>query len=106
MKNNQCLGIIQVVDELDFETQSEYTLIIRATDSVTAVFAEVPVVIQIQDVNDCAPEFSKDMYNVSVLEALQPFKLSFLQIKTTDNDTGMPHTIIIIAYFVLSRCYI
>lgn len=37
------LGVISVVDELDFEQTSQYELLIRATDSVSGVYAEVPV---------------------------------------------------------------
>ncbi|KAJ8953022.1 hypothetical protein NQ318_015384 [Aromia moschata] len=80
-------GVISVVDELDYEQQSQYELQIRATDSVSGVYAEVPVSIALQDVNDCPPEFTQESYNVSVSEATQ-FGTAVLTVKAYDNDTG------------------
>ncbi|XP_049820796.1 fat-like cadherin-related tumor suppressor homolog isoform X5 [Aethina tumida] len=81
-------GVISVVDELDFEQQQQYELIIRATDSVSGVHAEVPVSIILQDVNDCPPEFTQESYNVSVSEAAQ-FGTPLLTVNAYDNDTGI-----------------
>lgn len=82
-------GVISVVDELDYEHQQHYELLIRATDSVSGVYAEVPVSVAVQDVNDCPPEFSQDSYNVSVSEAA-PFGTAVLKVNVRDNDTGEP----------------
>ncbi|KAL3276606.1 hypothetical protein HHI36_011978 [Cryptolaemus montrouzieri] len=84
--NGPC--VISVVDELDFEQQAQYELVIRATDSVSGVFAEVPVSIVLQDVNDCPPEFEQESYNVSVPETAQ-FGLPILNVQAHDNDTGI-----------------
>uniref|UniRef100_A0A1Y1MVJ3 Fat-like cadherin-related tumor suppressor homolog n=1 Tax=Photinus pyralis TaxID=7054 RepID=A0A1Y1MVJ3_PHOPY len=84
--NGPC--VISVVDELDFEQQQQYELLIRATDSVSGVYAEVPVSIVVQDVNDCPPEFSEESYNVSVSEAAS-FGTTVLTIFAKDNDTGI-----------------
>lgn len=81
------LGVISVVDELDYEQQQQYELIIRATDSVSGIYAEVPVSVAVQDVNDCPPEFLQDSYNVSVSEAA-PFGTAVLKVMVKDNDTG------------------
>lgn len=40
-------GAIYVVDELDYETKQAYNLAIRATDSVSGVFAEVPLSVTV-----------------------------------------------------------
>lgn len=93
-------GVIYVVDELDFELKKQYELTIRATDSVSGVFAEVIASIRVEDVNDCAPEFSQDSYNVSVSEAA-PFGTSILKVFSKDNDTGT-HTLSQILYFILN----
>ncbi|XP_068085238.1 fat-like cadherin-related tumor suppressor homolog [Anabrus simplex] len=85
-KNGPC--VISVVDELDYEQKKQYELTIRATDSVSGVYAEVLVSILVQDVNDCPPEFSSEAYNVSVSEAA-PFGTSILKVITRDNDTGI-----------------
>ncbi|XP_019772654.2 fat-like cadherin-related tumor suppressor homolog isoform X8 [Dendroctonus ponderosae] len=81
-------GVISVVDELDFEQTPQYELLIRATDSVSGVYAEVPVSIVLTDVNDCPPEFSQEYYNISVSEAAQ-FGSHVLTVVAHDNDTGI-----------------
>ncbi|VEN38816.1 unnamed protein product, partial [Callosobruchus maculatus] len=86
-------GVISVVDELDFEQQSQYELLIRATDSVSGVYAEVPVAIVVQDVNDCPPEFSQESYNISISEAAQ-FGTPILTVTALDHDTGPNQKII------------
>lgn len=80
--------MISVVDELDFEQQQQYELLIRATDSVSGVYAEVPVSIVVQDVNDCPPEFTEESYNVTISEAA-PFGTLILNVYARDNDTGI-----------------
>lgn len=77
-----------MVDELDYEHKSNYELVIRATDSVSGVSAEVPVSVLVQDVNDCPPEIEHDSYNVTVPEG-QPFGTGILRVVAHDNDTGI-----------------
>ncbi|XP_023289907.1 fat-like cadherin-related tumor suppressor homolog isoform X2 [Orussus abietinus] len=84
--NGPC--VISVVDELDYEQKKQYELTVRATDSVSGVFAEVLVSILVLDVNDCPPEFTQDSYNISVSEAA-PFGTSVLKLSSRDNDTGI-----------------
>ncbi|XP_060526655.1 fat-like cadherin-related tumor suppressor homolog isoform X2 [Cylas formicarius] len=81
-------SVISVIDELDYEQTPQYELLIRATDSVSGVHAEVPVSIVLQDVNDCPPEFGQENYNVSVSEAAQ-FDTPVLTVVAHDNDTGI-----------------
>ena len=81
-------GVIYVVDELDYEQKQQYELMIRATDGVFPVHAEVLVSILVQDVNDCPPEFTQDAYNISISEAA-PFGTSVLRVVSRDNDTGI-----------------
>ncbi|XP_054014590.1 fat-like cadherin-related tumor suppressor homolog isoform X2 [Hylaeus anthracinus] len=81
-------GVIYVVDELDYEQKKQYELTVRATDSVSGVYAEVLVSILVLDVNDCPPEFTQDSYNISVSEAA-PFGTSVLRVSSRDNDTGI-----------------
>lgn len=81
------LGVIYVVDELDYEQKKQYELTVRATDSVSGVYAEVLVSILVLDVNDCPPEFTQDSYNISVSEAAS-FGTSILKVGSRDNDTG------------------
>lgn len=76
------------MDELDFETVPNYSLAVRATDSISGVSAEVPVSILVQDVNDCPPEIEQDNYHVSVSESAL-FGSAILKIVASDNDTGV-----------------
>ncbi|XP_056644010.1 fat-like cadherin-related tumor suppressor homolog isoform X1 [Diorhabda sublineata] len=85
--------VISVVDELDYEQQALFELIIRATDSVSGVHAEVPVSIILLDVNDCPPEFTEENYNISISEAAQ-FGTPILTVAALDNDTGINKQII------------
>lgn len=78
---------------MDYEQQQQYELIVRATDSVSGVYAEVPVSIVLQDVNDCPPEFTEESYNVSISEAA-PFGTSVLVVAARDNDTGINQKIL------------
>lgn len=80
--------MISVVDELDYEQQQQYELLIRATDSISGVYAEVPISLVVQDINDCPPEFTDESYNVSISEAA-PFGTSILTVVARDNDTGI-----------------
>lgn len=83
-----CLGAIYVVDDLDYERKQHYELVIRATDSVSGVSAEVPVSVLVQDVNDCLPIFEMDSYNVTVSEGAS-FGTAILKVVAHDNDTGI-----------------
>jgi len=75
------------VDNLDYEQVQHYTLTVRATDSVSGVYADVYVSVIVTDVNDCAPEFLQDSYNISVSESAS-FGSFLLKVTATDNDTG------------------
>ncbi|XP_040169860.1 fat-like cadherin-related tumor suppressor homolog isoform X2 [Anopheles arabiensis] len=83
---------IYVVDELDYERRQTYELLIRATDSVSGVSAEVPVSVLVQDVNDCPPEIEQDSYNITVSERA-PFGTAILKVQAKDNDTGINQVI-------------
>ncbi|XP_040169864.1 fat-like cadherin-related tumor suppressor homolog isoform X5 [Anopheles arabiensis] len=85
-------GAIYVVDELDYERRQTYELLIRATDSVSGVSAEVPVSVLVQDVNDCPPEIEQDSYNITVSERA-PFGTAILKVQAKDNDTGINQVI-------------
>lgn len=84
---NTHTGAIYVVDELDYETKQSYDLIVRATDSVSGVSAEVPVSIVVTDINDSPPTLPHDNYEITVSESL-PFGSSILRVTAQDNDTG------------------
>lgn len=103
-------GAIYVVDELDYENRQSYELIIRATDSVSGVSAEVPVSVLIQDVNDSPPEIEQDSYNVTISEGAS-FGTQILKVSAKDNDTGKLHnchcySIVRIIYSAIKHIFI
>ena len=76
-----------IVNKLDYEVHSKYELIIRATDGVSGVFAEVPVHVSVDDANDCPPEFAFNEYNISISEATL-FGAALLTVVAHDQDSG------------------
>lgn len=60
---------------------------IRATDSVSGVYAETTVSINVHDANDCYPELNQYTYNVSIAENAF-FGTEILMLNATDCDSG------------------
>uniref|UniRef100_A0A673ATT1 FAT atypical cadherin 3b n=1 Tax=Sphaeramia orbicularis TaxID=375764 RepID=A0A673ATT1_9TELE len=62
-------GSISVADDLDFEVCKDYYLTIEAWDSGNPPLSTATMVtVELMDVNDNAPAFSQDIYNVLVSE--------------------------------------
>ncbi|KAK2848765.1 hypothetical protein Q5P01_008599 [Channa striata] len=80
-------GVLTVTNPLDYESQTMHVLTVRATDSVTGAFSEASIEVEVEDVNDNAPIFSKLTYSVSIAEEL-PIGTSVLQVSATDKDSG------------------
>uniref|UniRef100_A0A671LNX9 FAT atypical cadherin 2 n=1 Tax=Sinocyclocheilus anshuiensis TaxID=1608454 RepID=A0A671LNX9_9TELE len=80
-------GVLSVTDFLDFETQTKHILTVRATDSVTGIFTEAKVEIDVEDINDNAPVFQSLSYVADVSEGL-PIGTSVLQVSAVDRDSG------------------
>uniref|UniRef100_A0A8C5CQG2 FAT atypical cadherin 2 n=1 Tax=Gadus morhua TaxID=8049 RepID=A0A8C5CQG2_GADMO len=79
-------GVLTVTNPLDYESQSMHVLTVRATDSVTGAFSEASVEIEVEDVNDNAPIFSKLPFSVDIPEGL-PVGSSVLQVFASDRDS-------------------
>lgn len=80
-------GVLTVTNPLDYESQTMHVLTVRATDSVTGAFSEATIEIEVEDVNDNAPVFSKPTYSVNVAEGL-PINTSVIQVSASDKDSG------------------
>lgn len=62
-------GSISVADDLDFEVCKDYYLTVEAWDNGNPPLSTATMVtIELMDVNDNAPAFSQDIYNVLVSE--------------------------------------
>uniref|UniRef100_A0AAY4A8E4 Protocadherin-16 n=1 Tax=Denticeps clupeoides TaxID=299321 RepID=A0AAY4A8E4_9TELE len=79
-------GVITLTHSLDREQVEEYTLRVLASDSVHQ--AEADVHIQVLDVNDNAPVFSQDSYQVEFPE-LTSSGTFVLAVSATDRDAGL-----------------
>lgn len=82
---------IRVKGELDRENKTEYVLKVRATDNATDVKErksnETTITVEIDDVNDNCPEFTKHYYNVVVTEN-QKISTSIATVSAKDKDYG------------------
>ena len=73
---------------LDREIQETFTLTISVTDGgIRPKFASTNVVVKLTDVNDKAPTFEKEFYEVSVSENVTPNE-TFFTVVARDADAG------------------
>lgn len=80
------LGIIRTQELLDHESTPHYWLTVYAMDrGVVPLSAFVEVYIEVQDVNDNAPQTSEPVYYPSVIEN-SPKDVSIIQINAVDPD--------------------
>nr|XP_043896880.1 protocadherin Fat 2 [Solea senegalensis] len=80
-------GVLTVTTPLNYESQTMHVLTVRATDSVTGTFSEASIEIEVEDVNDNAPVFSKQLYTTNTAEGL-PVGTSVIQVSASDRDSG------------------
>ncbi|XP_022237895.1 protein dachsous-like [Limulus polyphemus] len=79
-------GHITLTQPLDHEKQKQYQLQIQASDS--AHLAETYLIVHVTDINDNAPVFSQNSYEVHLPELVSP-GYEVLKINATDEDTGI-----------------
>ncbi|XP_017404324.1 cadherin-23 isoform X5 [Cebus imitator] len=89
---NPTTGDIYVLSSLDREKKDRYILTALAKDNPGDVASNrrensVQVVIQVLDVNDCRPQFSKPQFSTSVYEN-EPAGTSVITMMATDQDEG------------------
>ena len=87
-------GVITSTKPLDRETVSLYKLVVQAEDvSDRSRLAQADVDINIGDVNDNSPLFSKDTYQVTVRDNAQPTK-EITRFEADDADAGSNGSIV------------
>lgn len=80
-------GVIRTQELLDHETTPHYWLTVYAMDrGVVPLSTFVEVYVEVQDVNDNAPQTSEPVYYPSVMEN-SPKDVSIIQINALDPDT-------------------
>ncbi|XP_067355536.1 protocadherin Fat 4 isoform X2 [Channa argus] len=87
-------GMVSVAGALDRETKADYNLLVVAEDQGRpARSATAALLVQLSDVNDNVPKFSKAEYEVEVLES-ELVGTSLLTLSAVDPDDGANGTII------------
>uniref|UniRef100_A0A8C4MLL8 Cadherin-23 n=1 Tax=Equus asinus asinus TaxID=83772 RepID=A0A8C4MLL8_EQUAS len=89
---NPITGDIYVLSSLDREKKDHYILTALAKDNPGDAASNrrensVQVVIQVLDINDCRPQFSKPQFSTSVYEN-EPAGTSVITMMATDQDEG------------------
>ncbi|XP_076872540.1 protocadherin-23 [Brachyhypopomus gauderio] len=79
-------GVITSNRSLDHEEQVQHTLTVLASDSIHQT--EALITIQVLDVNDNAPEFSQELYQVFLPE-LTSADSFVVAVMATDKDSGL-----------------
>ncbi|XP_062320603.1 cadherin EGF LAG seven-pass G-type receptor 2 isoform X2 [Osmerus eperlanus] len=82
-------GKMDLVSQLDYEANKEYTLRIRAQDGGRPPLSNISglVTVQVLDVNDNAPIFVSTPFQATVLENV-PVGYSIIHIQAVDADSG------------------
>ncbi|XP_023288694.1 cadherin-86C [Orussus abietinus] len=95
----QTRGIITLIGELDFETQSMYTLTIYATDPYTQPgkdtrnIAGLYIAVIVQDIQDVPPIFTLAPPLTKINNTVQPGDV-ILRVHAEDGDKGVPREIV------------
>ncbi|TRY85999.1 hypothetical protein DNTS_029345, partial [Danionella cerebrum] len=82
-------GKLDLVSQLDYETNKEYTLRIRAQDGGRPPLSNITglITVQVLDINDNAPIFVSTPFQATVLENV-PVGYSVIHIQAVDADAG------------------
>ncbi|XP_071379690.1 protocadherin-16-like [Centroberyx affinis] len=78
-------GGVSLTAPLDYEERTWYTLTVRSSDSKHQ--SEANLTVLVDDVNDNAPTFTQDLYQVTVSEHL-PAGSAVITVTATDRDSG------------------
>ncbi|CAB1348868.1 unnamed protein product [Coregonus sp. 'balchen'] len=78
-------GGVSLTAPLDYEDRTWYTLTVRATDSKHQTEANLTILVE--DVNDNAPTFTQDLYQVTLAEH-SPAGSAVVTVTATDRDSG------------------
>ena len=79
-------GLLSTTAPLDFETQSEYTITVTASNP-DGVSTPITTTIRVLDINEFPPVFTDNPYEVSFEEHTTPNPV--LTIEATDQDSGI-----------------
>ncbi|TSK49682.1 Protocadherin-16 [Bagarius yarrelli] len=78
-------GGVSLTGQIDYEVRTWYTVTVRTSDSLHQ--SEANLTILVEDVNDNAPVFTQDLYQVTLAEH-SPAGSSVITVTATDQDSG------------------
>nr|XP_027203228.1 protocadherin Fat 4-like [Dermatophagoides pteronyssinus] len=81
-------GMIRTRTKLDRETESRIEFLVIAYDGGTPQLSgSTKIIVQIEDINDNAPYFEQNQYEIEVAEEIDP-PVEIFRIQALDRDTG------------------
>ena len=83
---NSTSGVVTLVGSLDYETTTEYTVVVTASDGVSST--QHTLTIGVLDENDNSPIFTMDPYTASVAEHSNT-STSVVTVEANDADSGV-----------------
>lgn len=85
----QDTGIVTLAKPLDRELRAMYNLTVQATDQGTPVMSSIAsLIVNVQDINDNPPEFTKKYYSAVVPE-IYAIGTDVVRVHATSKDTGV-----------------
>ena len=84
---NHETGLITSLGHLDYETQTEYTVIVKALNPDTTLSSSATVLVHVSGVNEYVPQFTETEYVFGVSESAQPGYRAG-SVSATDADSG------------------
>lgn len=81
-------GLLFLSAPLDYENQPFHRLTVRTVDQgIPPLSSTQTLTVEVEDVNDQPPVFSRSIYNVSVSENKDPGE-PVIRVSVTDQDSG------------------
>lgn len=110
VEEGEYVGILSLKQLLDYETERQYTMVVRASDGgpEKQLSSTATVVIEVKDVQDQPPIFLNAPFSATVREASPP-GTSVLDVHARDGDLGEPRPLTLTlegddsGYFTLSN---
>ena len=88
LRINELTGVLSLDSPLDYEMVRNFTVTITASDPNNMALSDIATVeIQVQEINDNAPMFSRNDYIVMVSENISVSSVITDEISATDDDT-------------------
>lgn len=99
-------GVITLRAALDRETQKVYELRVEARDlgSPTQLTSDLDLTIYVTDVNDYAPEFTQDVFQLTFTENMTPGQEMYKLLATVDRDDDFGQNKPIPCYYIVGEC--